>query len=253
MEWKTLPTFTKSTDFETRTVSGIFAVHGNVDSYADRSHPGAFSKTIQERVGQIRALWNHDFWAPPIAKIESLREVTRDELPAEILAKAPDATGGVEVVRRYLKTPRADEVFEGIKEGAITEMSYAYDAMQFDFAEENGKQIRNLRQVKLYEVSDVLWGANPATQGSKADPAIGHIVSYLTALKAGARHSAADIAMLNEIAANAVALGATNAKLVTPDDEDAGKSAGHPAATPAPGLITLDDLRARLDLLALSV
>jgi HK97 family phage prohead protease len=204
-----------------RTVTGIFAVHGNIDGGGDRSFPGAFAKTFAERSGKIRFLWGHDFFSPPTAKITNLREVGRDELPEGVLAAAPDAMGGAEVTREYLSTPRGDEILEGIKTGAIGEMSYAYDAVKFDFEELGDKRVRNLREVRLYEASDVLWGMNPATQGSKADALIEQIARYMAALKSGARHSSADIELINQIAANAISLGATNVKLL--DEQDDGK------------------------------
>lgn len=211
-----------------REVNGIFAVHGNVDDGQDRSWPGSFAKTIQERNDRIRFLWQHDMSAPPIAKVVAIREVGRNELPDAVLVKAPEAMGGVEVTREYLDTPRGNEVLEGIKTGAITEMSYAYDAVKYDFEEDPNARsewdrIRNLREVRLYEVSDVLWGMNPATQGSKSVllPHLQWVIDFLSGLKsgkAGARHSNSDLEMINQIASNALALGATNIKLL----DDAG-------------------------------
>ena len=209
MEYKTIPHSVKA--ITGRTVTGIFAVHGNIDNGGDRSFPGAFAKTIAERGGQIKHLWGHDFYAPPIAKVISLREIGRDELPEGVLAKAPDALGGVEVVREYLKTARGDEVFAGIESGAITEMSYAYDAVKFDFEEINGQRTRNLRECRLFETSDVLWGLNPATQGSKGDAALQSILDSLNgrlALKRG-DISARDMEIINAILTSASALAST--------------------------------------------
>ena len=50
------------------TFEGYAAVFGNVDSYGDIIQPGAFTKTIQERRSQIKILWNHDSFAPPVGK-----------------------------------------------------------------------------------------------------------------------------------------------------------------------------------------
>jgi HK97 family phage prohead protease len=165
MEYKSLPQFTKS--IEGRTVTGIFAVHGNVDSGGDRSWPGTFTNTSMNGRERARFLWQHDASAPPVATIKSIREVQRSELPSSVLGFAPDATGGAEVTREYLDTPRADEVLAGIKAGAIEEMSYGYDVTRYDFEETDEKQIRNIREVKLYDISDVNWGMNPATTGIK--------------------------------------------------------------------------------------
>lgn len=169
MEYKYLPQFTKSID--ERTVTGIFAVHGNIDDGNDRSHPGSFANTAVNGRNRARFLWQHRTDEPPIAVIKSIREVGRSELPASVLSYAPEASGGVEVVREYLDTPRGNEVLTGIKAGAIEEMSYAYDVVRYDIQEDDQRgYIRNIFEVKLYDVSDVLWGMNPATSASKGMP-----------------------------------------------------------------------------------
>lgn len=156
-----------------RTVTGFAAVFGNIDHGADRLHRGAFRKTLQERAGMIKHLWQHDMWLPPTAKVVDLKEVGREELPETVQAKWPEATGGLLVARRYLDTPRGNEILAGVVSGAITEMSFAYDAVKADFEEVSGDDargplmVRNLREVRLFETSDVLFGMNPATVASK--------------------------------------------------------------------------------------
>lgn len=166
MNYKTLPQFTKQ--ISDRTVTGIFAVHGNIDDGGDRSWPGSFRNT--EIGGRDRTvfLWQHNSMEPPVAVIKAIRELSRDQLPASVLAYAPDATGAVEVARDYLDTPRGNEILTGLKAGAIDEMSYAYEVARYDFETIDGRQIRNLRELKLYDISDVNWGLNPATLGVKA-------------------------------------------------------------------------------------
>lgn len=168
LEIKSRPHFTK--EIEDRTVTGIFAVHGNVDDGYDRSWPGSFADPKVRGRDRAVFLWQHDASAPPVATINYVREVAKAELPEAVLAYAPDATGGVEVSRTYLETPRGDEVLKGVQAGAIKEMSYAYDVKAFDFEEDEktGRTVRNLRKVELYDVSDVNWGMNPATAGVKA-------------------------------------------------------------------------------------
>lgn len=171
-EYKALPQFVKQVDG--RSVTGIFAVHGNIDDYGDRSHPGTFADYRANGRSRVRFLWQHNAMEPPIASITAIRELSRDQLPAQVLSYAPDATGAAEVTREYLDTARGSEVLEGIKAGAITEMSYAFTVDRYDYQadDENvGQEVRNLYGVTLYDISDVLWGANPATlAGSKRMP-----------------------------------------------------------------------------------
>ena len=165
-EYKQLRHATKSIDG--RTVTGIAAVHGNVDDGGDKSWPGSFADTNVDGRDRAVFLWMHDSSAPPTASINYVREVPRAQLPPKVLEFAPDATGGVEVSRSYLDTPRGNEILAGLTAGALNEMSYAYMPIQYDFEEVDGKTIRNLRKVQIYDYSDVTWGMNPATVGSKA-------------------------------------------------------------------------------------
>jgi HK97 family phage prohead protease len=175
IEYKSLPQFTMG--IEDRTVTGCFCVHGNVDSgdgwtsRGDRSHPGLFGDfTVNGRKRAV-FLWQHRMGEPPIATIDRLFEIDKADLPAPVRLYAPDATGGVGVSRTYLDTPRGNEVLAGLKAGAITEMSYAYDLKRWDYEEEDGERlpIRNLYESDLLDVSDVNLGMNPATSadGSK--------------------------------------------------------------------------------------
>ncbi|NSW52200.1 MAG: HK97 family phage prohead protease [Anaerolineae bacterium] len=159
-----------------RRVTGIAAVFGNVDDGGDRIFPGAFGKTIQEQGQRIKHLWMHNSWDPPTAVIKGLREVGRDDLPDETQEKYPEAMGGLEVTREYLDTERGEEILKGIQAGAITEMSFMYQRVKWDYEErEEGKEtIRNLRELRLWETSDVVWGMNAATSASKALDGLGN-------------------------------------------------------------------------------
>lgn len=176
METKLLPHFVKEIDLEKRTVTGIFAVHGNIDSGWDMSENGSFAKTLSKGRNRVRFLWNHNSYNPPIASVKEVREVGREELPAKVLEWAPDATGGVLVTRKYYDgIPLSDWVFKGIQEGDVTEMSYAYDVLAYEIRKDEASQreIRILKEIELYDISDVNWGMNPATSGVKGLPVAG--------------------------------------------------------------------------------
>ncbi len=169
METKTFAS--KVAAVQDRKVTGISAVSGVVDAGLDLIHKGAFQKTILERLDRIKHLWQHDSRFPPIATIKELREVGRMELPDDMKKKYPSAKGGLLVVREYLDTERANEVFAGLVSDppAITEMSFGYDPVKFDFEQgENGATVRNLRELRLWDTSDVNWGMNEATVASFA-------------------------------------------------------------------------------------
>lgn len=153
----------KVEDVDGRIVTGISAVMGIEDSGGDVIELGAFKKTIKEGLPRIRHLWQHDFSQPPIAVILDIQEVPASKLPDSLQEMYPDATGGLLVKRRYLDTPRADEVLQGILAGAITEMSFGYDVVRHHMDKRNGRVVRTLKELRLWDTSDVNWGMNPAT------------------------------------------------------------------------------------------
>jgi len=165
-EFKSFPIFCKT--IKEREVTGICAVFGNVDEGGDRLHAGAFAKTLKEAGRRAKHLWNHDWQSPPIAIIKELRELGREELPASILQLAPDATGGLSITREYLDTGRAEEVFKGIQAGIINQMSFGFDVVKANFTVSGEQTIREVREVRLWETSDVLWGMNSATVANQS-------------------------------------------------------------------------------------
>lgn len=154
-----------------RVVIGFASILGNVDDGGDLIMPGAYRKTLLERGDRLRWLWQHDMTLPPVAKILEIREAGRDELPEVVLAQHPEATGGLLVKREYLDTERGNEILANIRAGAITEMSIGYDALQVDYPADlvvAGKPCRRrLKEIRLWECSDVNWGMNAATANLK--------------------------------------------------------------------------------------
>lgn len=178
-----------------RTVTGIAVVHGNVDdgdgwSSRDRTHPGLFGDFTVDGRDRVKFLWSHRAHDPPIAAIEKIFEVSRADLPPAVKQYAPDATGGVAVARTYLATPKGDEVLAGIVAGAITEMSYAYEAKRWDFEKQDDAArmppVRNIYEATLLDLSDVNWGMNNATSatGAKALGLVAHGDTVKAALAA---------------------------------------------------------------------
>ncbi len=179
MERKTTKTLTtKVVDSTKGIVTAFFAVFGNVDFGNDRIWPGGFAKTFSERGLAVKVQDAHrtDSCLAAVGRPLALREVGIDELPPELLAEFPDATGAAEATVQFLMdTPEGKGIFTRLAEGVIDQWSFAYDVIQADFSEEmvNGKNItvRNLRELRLHEISPVVFGMNPATTttAAKAD------------------------------------------------------------------------------------
>lgn len=129
-------------DTNKRIFEGFASKFGNLDLHNDIIEKGAFAKTIQERFPKkmIKVLWQH---MEPIGMPEVLEE-TDD---------------GLYVKGKISKTRLGDEAIELMKDGVVDGMSIGYDVIKDNFDDEKG--IRYLRELKLYEVSIVTWGANP--------------------------------------------------------------------------------------------
>lgn len=210
-----------------RTRAGIASVFGNIDAVGDRVMPGAFSKTIEQGAKRAKHLWMHSWEYPPIATIDELKEVSRDDLPAEVLEKAPNATGGLLVRRTYYKNEFADWVLEGIDNGDINEMSFAYETIGSEYVDEpvDGNpegaafKVNNLTELRLLDTSDVLYGCNSATVANGAKgilriPPLGVItqnfLAHIEEVKAGRRNNASDQALIDMMHDAAVGLGCSN-------------------------------------------
>lgn len=168
MEFKVIQSANDVSSIDGRKVTGFASLSGNVDSGKDRIFYGAFRKTLKENGGRVKHFWQHDIFQPPVATILELKEVKAEDLPPKLLEIDPTITGGLKVVREYLDTPRGNEILTGIKAGALTEMSIGYDPIKFDFEEdkEQGGMIRNLRELRLWDTSDVNFGMNSLTVSS---------------------------------------------------------------------------------------
>lgn len=169
-EHKTFPAFITKVDSELGIVDAIVSVFGVVDLGNDRILPGAFRKTIVERAGRIRVLDQHntDSILRVLGKPIEIREVGRNELPESVLAEFPEATGGLLTRTQFLlNTPEGRGAFDRISAGAVAEYSIGYDPLDVTYSEieKDGKKIRvrDLRTIRLWEYSPVIWGMNPAT------------------------------------------------------------------------------------------
>jgi len=99
-ETKRFPGYVMKADKDTGIVEAYVSVMGIVDEDMppDMIENGAFTKTIQERgpagANKIRVLHQHR-WDEVVGLPLELVEHGRDQLPAELLEKYPDATGGL--------------------------------------------------------------------------------------------------------------------------------------------------------------
>lgn len=132
------------------TFEGHAAVFGNVDSYGDIIEPGAFSRTIQHRMGStgkadFPILFNHD----PMEPIGVTVAVTEDEKGLAVKGEL------------NLNVQRGREVYALLKQGALRGLSIGYRTVK---AEQGTDGVRRLKEVQLYEWSPVVFPANELAQ-----------------------------------------------------------------------------------------
>ena len=137
MEFKT---FSASISASERKIIGYAAAFGNVDRVKDIIKPGAFKKTIRENKG-IKVFYNH---STPIGRPEIMRE---DEK-------------GLYTESKISATAKGDEILQLVADGVISEMSIAYETLDFSIDVKSG--IRTLKELKLFEYGPVDFGANEA-------------------------------------------------------------------------------------------
>ena len=170
VDFKSFPAKIIGIDEKEGIVEAIVAVIGNVDQGQDIIHSGAFTKTITENARNIKVLDQHRTGSVRdiVGKPLEMREIGRNELPKEMLDQYPDAQGGLYTKTQYLmETPEGKGVFHRIDEDVVNQYSIGYSVLDADHGrvEMDGKKVpvRNIRTVKLWEYSPVIWGMNEAT------------------------------------------------------------------------------------------
>lgn len=123
--------------------SGYVVTWGTTDSHNTSFQKGAFKKTISERAGKVKLLWNHDFEGMPLGSILELRE---------------DDKGLFFRAQLALSTDRGREAHELLKIGAINTMSFGFKILK-DAGFKNG--VRQITEVQLMEISPVNFESNP--------------------------------------------------------------------------------------------
>lgn len=138
---------------------GHFSIFGNVDDGNDIAHPGMFLKTIMERANRVKVFYAHDWMkliGPPPTQLKE------------------DAVGLFAAGRLTLDSFWGKEAFALMKDGALTEGSFGYQAVKYDYENmPDGNTVRHLREVKLFEISPVPLGMNALTEIRAVKAALG--------------------------------------------------------------------------------
>lgn len=153
MEYKTVPLEIKAVG-DGGIVEGHYSIFGNVDDGGDISHPGSFTKTIQERGRRVKVFRFHD-WSIPVGPAGGGFNVASS---GNVLQE--DSTGLFARYKISLDSFWGKDTWVLIKDQVVAEGSYGYEAIKYDHGDGG---VRNLREQKLYEISPVPLGMNPLT------------------------------------------------------------------------------------------
>jgi len=120
-------------------VKGYGSYFGNKDADNDVISKGAYQKTIKENGYRVKYLYQHNMMQP----IGKMNELYEDEKGLVFVAEIP-------------KTSLGKDVIELMKSGVITENSVGILPIQ----KEDKGDYRELKEVKLFEISAVTLAAN---------------------------------------------------------------------------------------------
>jgi HK97 family phage prohead protease len=140
MEKKALPTEFKVSG-DGRTVEGYASTFGNVDYVGDIVMPGAYKRTLNNNMARIKVLRDHE---SPIGR------------PVE----AYEDSKGLYTKSVISDTQLGNETLTLLRDGVLDRMSIGYDPVTKEHGQHEGKQVRFLKEIKLFEWSIVTFPAN---------------------------------------------------------------------------------------------
>jgi HK97 family phage prohead protease len=142
----------------TATIAGyasLFETPYEVWGFREVVAPGAFTKSLKDRGGyDLAVVWSHDA-DRVLGTVESgTARMSTDDVGLRYEADLD------------LLDPDGISAFRKITTGKVRQSSFSFEVVRDEWEyDEDGKELptRTLKEVKLWEASPVLWGANPDT------------------------------------------------------------------------------------------
>jgi uncharacterized protein len=148
LEYKNFTAEVKDIDMKSMTVTGYWSKFGNVDYDDDIIAMGAANKTIAERgpmgSNEIFFLNQHN-WSQPHGK------------PTVLEAQEK----GIYFESKVAPTSYGKDALVLYAEGIVVQHSIGFSTVKADYDQKTG--VRTIKEIKLYEGSNVTLGANPET------------------------------------------------------------------------------------------
>ena len=134
--------------------TALVSVFGTVDSYGEVVQPGAFERTLKEWSASgypIPVYWGHNL-SDPDYNIGAVVDAVETERGLQVRA------------RLDMDSPKAPQVYRLLKGGRVKEFSFGYSVRDAGWGTKDDREVYELRDIQLFEVSVVPVGANPATE-----------------------------------------------------------------------------------------
>ena len=106
--------------------------------------PGAFTRTLKDNANRIVILWHHDEHEP------IGRPTLLEETDIGLLVRA-----------KISQTPAGQKALTLLRDGVVRELSIGFDPVKWEIVEEEGRVVRLIKDVDLWEISPVTFAANP--------------------------------------------------------------------------------------------
>ena len=145
LELKSINAEVKDVDTKRRVVTGYLSNFDNKDYDNDIIVKGAFNKSIKERKGAIWFLNQHN-WEQPHGKFSVLQE---------------DSKGLYFESEPLIDVSYSNDVMKLYEAGIMKEHSIGFSTIKDEY--DSKSKARIIKEVKLYEGSNVTLGANPET------------------------------------------------------------------------------------------
>jgi HK97 family phage prohead protease len=167
---------------ELRGYAAVFnSLSEDLGGFKEKIRPGAFERSLGE--DDARSVWNHN------------NDYVLGRVKAGTLELGEDERG-LAVVIRPPDTQWARDFVTSIDRGDVDQMSFAFQVVREDWQMVGGMAVRELIEVRLYEVSPVTFPAYPQTEIGLRALVDGGAVERAKALARGA--SGARVRILGE-------------------------------------------------------
>lgn len=133
VEWKTAD--------GTGELDGYMSVFGNVDQGGDVVLPGAFKKTFRD---SSRA-------RTPMPLIAD-HQLSTDGVIGSVVRMTEDPVGA-KIRARFSSIPKAQDIRTRMIEGHLSGLSFTYEPIQHSKGVKDGRQVRYLKEVRVFEAT----------------------------------------------------------------------------------------------------